>query len=68
MVKAQRQFRWKSVYVRDCACSQLVDVHIANERTRPPFKSVDRRAALLSTDLLHNCYDLHFTINHQQPL
>ena len=55
-------------HVRDCVCLQLVDVHLANESTRPPFKSVDRRAALLSTNPLHNCCDLHFTINHQHRL
>ena len=40
MVKAQREFRHMSAHVPDCACSQLVDVHLANECTCPPFKSV----------------------------
>ena len=60
--------RCKNAHVRDCACSRLVDVHLAKESARLPLKSVGLRTAVLSTHPLHNCCDLRFTINHQHPL
>jgi len=53
----------KSAHVRDCACSRLVDVHLAKESAHLPFKSVGLRTTVLSTHPLPSY--LHPTIYHQ---
>ena len=40
----------KSAHVRDCACSRLVDVHLAKESARLPLESVGLRTAVTEED------------------